>query len=186
MFIKMWWQEIVLRAGEYLLTGCEWSLRREEIHLKTTSVIPHWQFSWHKFNNVLCVAVSDCCQCLRTRLEADFLSWQKPLAASQQVLACSQNNFLSSHFNEDIPGWSFKQRQLNQAITIVLRLTEHANIYLNACPVIVFSHLPMQSLFSCTRSQQCFTTATIRSFSHFEHFKLPLSLYCDVAFTRCE
>ena len=30
-------------------------------------------------------------------LKADFLSSQKPLAASQQVLASSQNNFLSSH-----------------------------------------------------------------------------------------
>ena len=30
-------------------------------------------------------------------LKADFLSSQKPLAASWQVLASSQNNFLSSH-----------------------------------------------------------------------------------------
>ena len=30
-------------------------------------------------------------------LKADFLSSQKPLAASQQVLTSSQNNFLSSH-----------------------------------------------------------------------------------------
>ena len=28
------WQEIVLRASEYLLTRCEWFLRREEIRLK--------------------------------------------------------------------------------------------------------------------------------------------------------
>ena len=30
-------------------------------------------------------------------VKADFLSSQKPLAASKQVLASSQNNFLSSH-----------------------------------------------------------------------------------------
>ena len=34
MFIKMRWQEIVLRAGQYLLTRYEWFLRREEIRLK--------------------------------------------------------------------------------------------------------------------------------------------------------
>ena len=34
---------------------------------------------------------------METRLKADFLSSQKPLAASQQVLANSQNNFLSLH-----------------------------------------------------------------------------------------
>ena len=34
MFIKMRWQDIVLRASEYLLTRCEWFLRREEIRLK--------------------------------------------------------------------------------------------------------------------------------------------------------
>ena len=33
MFIKMRSQEIVLRASEYLLTRCEWFLRREEIRL---------------------------------------------------------------------------------------------------------------------------------------------------------
>ena len=38
----------------------------------------------------------------------DFLSSQKPLAASQQVLASSQNNFLSLHLNEHRPSWSFK------------------------------------------------------------------------------
>ena len=47
-------------------------------------------------------------------------------------------------------------------------------------------HHSLQPLLPCTRSQQCFTTATIRSFGHFEHLELPLSLYCDVAFTRCE
>ena len=113
-------------------------------------------------------------------LKADFLSSQKPLAASQQVLASSQNNFLSSHLDEHRPSWSFKQRQLNQAITITLRLTEYANIFLNTYPVVVFSHLSLQPLFPCTKSQQCFTTATIRSFDHFEHVELPLSLYCDV------
>ena len=34
MFIKMRWQEIVLRASEYLLTRCEWFLQKEEIRLK--------------------------------------------------------------------------------------------------------------------------------------------------------
>ena len=96
-------------------------------------------------------------------LKADFLSLQKPLAASQQVLASSQNNFLSSHLNEHRPSLSFKQRQLNQAIAITLRLTEHANIFLNTYPVVVFSDLSLQPLLPCTRSQQCFTTATIPS-----------------------
>ena len=111
-------------------------------------------------------------------IKADFLS--------SQVLASSQNNFLSSHLDEHRPSWSFKQRQQNQAITITLRLTEHANISLNTYPVVVFSHLSLQSLFPCTSSQQCFTTATTRSFHHFEHLELSLSLYCDVAFTRSE
>ena len=65
---------------------------------------------------------------------------------------------------------------------ITLRLTEHANIFLNTYPV-VFSHLSLQPLLPCTRSQQCFTTATNRLFGHFEHLELPLS-YCDVAFTQ--
>ena len=68
-------------------------------------------------------------------------------------------------------------RQLNQVITITLRLTLHANIFLNTYPVIVFSYLSLQPLFPCTRTQQCFTTATIRSFGHFEHLELPLSSY---------
>ena len=34
MFIMMRWQEIVLRASEYLLTRCEWLLQREETRLK--------------------------------------------------------------------------------------------------------------------------------------------------------
>ena len=113
-------------------------------------------------------------------------SLQKPLAASLQVLASSQNNLLSSHLDEHRPSWPFKQRQLNQVIMITLRLTEHANIFLNTYPIVVFSHLSLQPLFPCTRSQQCFTTATIRSFDHFEHLEFPLSLYCDMAFTCCE
>ena len=35
--------------------------------------------------------------CFSQRVKADFLSSQKPLAASQQVLAGSRNNFLSSY-----------------------------------------------------------------------------------------
>ena len=89
-------------------------------------------------------------------------------------------------FDEHRPSWSFKQRQLNQAITITLRLTEHANIFLNTYPVVFFSHLSLQPLFPCTRSQQCFTTATIQFFGHFEHLELSMSLYCDVAFTCCK
>ena len=77
------------------------------------------------------------------------------------------------------------QTELNQAITITLRLTEHAGIFLNTYPVVFFSHLSLQPLFPCTRSQQCFTTGTIRSFGYFENLELPLS-YCDVAFTHCE
>ena len=122
------------------------------------------------------------CHCLK----ADFLSLQKPLAASQQVLASSQSNFLSSHLDEHGPSWSFKQRQQNQAITITLRLTDYANIFLNTYPVVVFSHLSLQPLFPCTSSQQYFTNAKTRSFHHFEHLELPLSLYWDVAFSRCE
>ena len=34
---------------------------------------------------------------VKTRIKADFLSLQKPLAASWRVLAGSQNNFLSSY-----------------------------------------------------------------------------------------
>ena len=119
-------------------------------------------------------------------LKADFFSSQKPLAASKQVLASSQNNFLSSHLNEHRPGWYFKQRQLNQAITITLRLTEHANIFLNTYPVVVFSDLSLQPLLPCTRSQQCFTTATIPSGSAILNTRTATLLHCDLAFTRCE
>ena len=45
--------------------------------------------------------------------------------------------------------------------------------------MVVFSHLSLQPLLPCTRSQQYFTTATMRSFDHFER-ELPLSLYRDV------
>ena len=88
--------------------------------------------------------------------------------------------------DEHRPSWSFKQKQLNQAITITLRLTLHANIFLNTYSVVVFSHLSLQPLFPCTRTQQCFITATIRSFGHFEHLELPLLLSCDVVLTRYE
>ena len=66
-------------------------------------------------------------------------------------------------FNEHRPRWSFKQRKLNQAITITLRLTEPANIFLNTYPVVVFSDLSLQPFLPCTRCHQCFTTATIPS-----------------------
>ena len=97
-----------------------------------------------------------------------------------------QNNFLSSHLNEHRPSWSFKQRQLNQAITITLRLTEHANIFLNTYPVVVYSDLSLQPLLLCTRSQQCFTTATIPSGSAILNTRTATLLHCDVGFTRCE
>ena len=64
-----------------------------------------------------------------------------------KVLASSQNNFLSSHLDEHWPSWSFKQRQVNQAITITLRLTEHSKIFLNTYPVVAFGHLSLQPLF---------------------------------------
>ena len=102
---------------------------------------------------------------------------------ARRTISCHR---MSMTVQEHRPSRSFKQRQLNKAIMITLRLTKHANIFLNTYPVVVFSHLSLQSLLPCTRSQQCFTTATIRSFGHFEHFELPLWLYCDVAFTRCE
>ena len=80
---------------------------------------------------------------LNKKLKADFLSSQKLLAASKQVLTSSQNNFLSSHEYDKSMNIGladlFKQRQLNQAITITLKLTEHANIFLNTYPVVVFS-----------------------------------------------
>ena len=124
--------------------------------------------------------------CSHPIIQADFLSSQKPLAASSQVLASPQNDFLSSHPNEHRPSWSFEQGQLNQAITITLQLTYHANIFLNTYSVVVFGYLSRQPLLPCTRSQQFFTTATIRSFGHFVQLELPRSLCCDVAFTRCE
>ena len=67
-----------------------------------------------------------------------------------------------------------------------LRLTEHSNIFLNTYPVVVFSHLSLQPLRLCTRSQQCFTTATIPSGSAILNISNYTSLYCVVAFTRCE
>ena len=93
---------------------------------------------------------------------------------------------MSMTFNEHRPSCSFKLRLLNKAITNTLQLTEHANIVLNTCPVVVISHLSLQPLLLCTRRQKCLTIATIRSFDHFEHVELPLSLDCDVAFTCCE
>ena len=39
---------------------------------------------------------------LDIKVKADFLSSQKPFAASQQVLASSQNNFLSSHRHDNL------------------------------------------------------------------------------------
>ena len=132
MFIKMRSQEIALRASKYLLTRCEWFLRREEIRLKG---------GFPLFAET-------------TRSE---LASTRQLAKQFSVIAWVWQ------FNEHRPSWSFKQRQLNQPITITLRLTEHANIFLNTYPVVVFSDLSLQPLLPCTRSQQCFTTATIPS-----------------------
>ena len=39
--------------------------------------------------------------------------------------------------------------------------------------MVVFSHLSLQPLLPCPRGQQCFTTATIQSFGHFQHLELP-------------
>ena len=60
------------------------------------------------------------------KIKADFLLSQKPVTASQQVLAGSQNNYQSSHGYDNLlnlcpglmPSLSFKQRQVNKAITI--------------------------------------------------------------------
>ena len=67
-------------------------------------------------------------------------------------------------------------RSLNDLLNMLI-------FFLNTYPAVVFSHLSLQPFLSCTRSQQCFTTAVIQSYDHFEHFQLPLSLYYDVSFT---
>ena len=89
-------------------------------------------------------------------------------------------------FNEHRPSWFFKKRQLNQAITITLQLTEHANILLNTYPVVVFSDFSLQPLIPCTRSQQCFTTAMIPSGSAILNISNchVVVLWCGI--TRCE
>ena len=38
----------------------------------TKAVMTHWQLSLQKFNNVLCLAVADCCQCMRTWKTTEF------------------------------------------------------------------------------------------------------------------
>ena len=50
-----------------------------------------------QFFFVITTTASTCCFFQNFQLKADFLSSQKPLAASWQVLTCSQNNFLSLH-----------------------------------------------------------------------------------------
>ena len=60
----------------------------------------------------------------------------------------------------------FKQRQIDKTITIISRFTKHANNFFNTYPIVVFSHLSLKPLLPCTRSQQWFTTATIRSLGH--------------------
>ena len=57
------------------------------------SVMPHWQFSSHKFNNVLCLAIADYCRCMRTRLcevklcqnPRDGLRYQKSLCEFENI-----------------------------------------------------------------------------------------------------
>ena len=44
-------------------------------------------------------------------------------------------------FNEHTPNWSFKLRQLNKVITITLRLTQHANMFLSTYLIVVFRRL---------------------------------------------
>ena len=46
---------------------------------------------------------------------------------SQRVLASSQKNFQSSR----------EWRQVNKGITIITKLTEHANVFFSTCPVVV-------------------------------------------------
>ena len=83
---------------------------------------------------------------------------------------------LKDHFSASLSLVLIRRKESPQT----LRLTLHANIFLNTHPVVVFSYLSLQPLFLCTKTQQCFTTATFRSFGHFEHLELPLSLYFDV------
>ena len=77
-----------------------------------------------------------------------------------------------SQFIEHRTNFSFKQRQVNKAIMITSQITEHANIFFSTYQELVFSHLSLYLLLPCTKGQQCFTTATIQSFGHFEQFKL--------------
>ena len=62
MFIKVRWQEIVLRASEYLLTRCERFLRREEIRLKALAELqPNVaSFIWMKQNVFVWIIVLGC------------------------------------------------------------------------------------------------------------------------------
>ena len=69
---------------------------------------------------------------------------------ARRTISC---HCMSMQFNEHRPSWSFKLRWLNQDITITPQLTEHANIFLNTYPVVVFSHLSLQPFLPCTRSQ---------------------------------
>ena len=59
-------------------------------------------------------------------------------------------------------------------VASVLSFRNNANIFLSTYATVVFSHLSLQPLFPLTRSQQCFTTAMIRSLDHFEHLELKL------------
>ena len=85
---------------------------------------------------------------------------------------------------EHRPNWSFKKRQLNEVTIIISQLTEDVIIFLSNYPIVALIHLSMQHLPPCTRSQQCFTTTTIRSFGPFGKLELRLSRYCH--FTRFE
>ena len=62
------------------------------------------------------------------------------------TLKCTYLSTLGQ-FDEHRPSWFFKQRDLNQAITITLQLTEHAINFLNTCLLVVFSHLSLHNLF---------------------------------------
>ena len=53
----------------------------------------------------------------------------------------------------------FKQRQVNEAIMTISRLTEHANVFVSTYLVVVVSDLSLQPLMSSTKSHQSFTTA---------------------------
>ena len=75
-------QEIILRASEYLLTRCEWFLRREEIRLKKlkeekTTRLQGWEEKprgMEKVKRILISQVNGCNEVLAVGFEKFFHS----------------------------------------------------------------------------------------------------------------